>query len=349
MLRLWGARRFVESREARGETDWVNARLAEWAHTPPFAAQVPSLVHGLAPSDARAMLALQVAQEDQTSLADVGFWLYGAWASRLSASTVVAALELLAEKGTDRDQENALGILDQWLKAHDADVADGVRNVGLRLLYANAAASGDPSPMSSLYRALVFRQLSAPASEILPALESLMTRRSPLNEHDLELLGLAATSDGAATAQSVLGVLARGFIGPESYRWMFWFEDSHVLSRLAHLVGVEPVMDALREQAAIEWPKVIRHVNFGGDELDPLAARIIDETTDAAVLRAAQGQFVLERGAFFGPFHVRLEARLATATQIAAQHPSEKVRAWALEICSWLPDRIKEDRDRADD
>jgi hypothetical protein len=340
---------FVEGREARGETDWVNSRLADWAQAPLLAAHVPRLVHGLAPSDARATLAIEVAREDQTSVADVGFWLYGAWASGLRASTVAAALELLADKGTDRDRENALGILDQWLEAHHAGDASEVKDVGLRLLYANAAAPDDPSPMSSLYRALVFRRLSAPAGEVLPALESLISRRSSLDEHDLELLELAAASDGGATTRAVVGVLARGFADPEAYQWLFWLEESDLLSRLAHLVGVDLVMDVLRQQGSIEWPKVLRHVNFGGDELDPLAARIIDEAAGAAILRAAQGQFVLERGAFYGPFHVRLEARLAVATHIAASHPSEKVRAWALEICSWLPDRIKDERDRSDD
>jgi hypothetical protein len=308
---------------------------------------LPSAVRNLAPSDRRAILAIEAVEVGIAPDWDLSLLMYGAWAETLSGPVVVRLARALA-KGEARVVEHALGIVEQWL-SHKGNVPpDDLRSVALSLVDRTLEVERDATPMTSLLRSGVLRRLQLQTPELERRVTPLLRRGGRLDEYDLELVDHYLAS-GPAAATAMIQLLVDEIVSDDPAMWIFDVDDARLLSRAAAAGDVRSVADLIADRAKDRLPRVLDHVAVRGsaDGLDPLfAALLIPRVDEDEFRRAAASEFVLEERAFWGPYSKKLEERQAEAARLSEAHPDGGIRRWATWVQGLLEARIEEARRR---
>lgn len=319
---------------------WANTTLVRWLDGP-LAHLVVRGVRVLSPSDERARLAVQSVEAHAAEPSELGTFLYGAWARGLSSPVLCQVLAQLRDSGTESDVEAALGILDQWLGGDrdnqpDADLVAIARD----LLRMAIELSDRTSPMLGLYRAQVIVRLGLPFDERLALWTQLLSHTDTfLDSYDLDVLDALAAEEPEATLRAVLAVLV-GDQDTDFRPAVMWLEDAKLLSRLRKKLPEKSVVELVMEAAAPEtWPSLVAHIDFTGDEPDPLLVALIGNSDSEELQGRASYRAMYPGSAWSGPesAHLKLARDRVREWKASEDHPAA--------FLGWL-DRLIDDISR---
>lgn len=287
---------------------WANTTLERWLDGP-LAHLVVRGARFLPPSDERARLAVQSVEAHAAEPSELGAFLYGAWARDLSPPVLCQVLAQLRDSGAESDIEAALGILDQWLGGDgdnqpDADLAAIARD----LLRMAIGLSDRTSPMLGLYRAQVIARLDLPFDERLAFWTDLLSHIDTFpDSYDLDVLDALAAEEPEATVRAVLAVL----VGDQDTGFrpaVMWLENAKLLSRVRRNLPEQSAVELVMEVAPPEtWPSLVAHIDFTGDEPDPLLVALIENSDSEELQGRAAYRAMYPSSGWSGPESAHLE------------------------------------------
>ena len=273
--------------ESKG-SDWADSELSRWAEDAGLSPLVVRAAHSLPPSDTRCAIATRAVAEGAVDGSELGRFVYGAWASGLSAECVVVIAQLLRESAGPGDIPNALGILEQWLDQHPEPADATMAEICEELIEASIAEASDPTGMGYLSRSRILERLGLPHERRLKILlAQFEALDSFLDEEATNLLISLAAEDTLAVASAILSLIVGD--GQADYvPRLMWLEQLKVIT-LMHDHGDTDVV--VQQVMAIDqslWTQLLHHVDFGRREPDPVFLAMVEsELGDEAFVAAA--------------------------------------------------------------
>ncbi|RIK09792.1 MAG: hypothetical protein DCC49_05080 [Acidobacteria bacterium] len=317
--------------------DWSVGVLSGWIESPDLGVLVVRAAHVLPASPAIASLALEAVRRGTVDSAELGRFLFGGWARQLPAGDVAAILAELASAHTAVATEQALGILEQWADARpDTEVPDELGGVGRQLLDQTTGLGRHDRGMISLYRGKLVPRLRMTFSDRLDLfLELLRGMESFLTDDDLTILDALASERPKETVETLVALAA----APNELS-LGYMEHSKILSRLRAIAGTEILGESIAELPRDALPRLVGHIDFSGDEPDPLIGLLI-EMDGTGVRVQATTEFLYPEHGWTGLESVHFEERRAVVDHwMAIAGISAPFQEWLTDLASDLDERI---------
>ena len=105
-------------------------------------------------------------------------------------------------------------------------------------------------------------------------------------------------------------------------------QGSHLVSLVRAEAGTEVMWSAILESNADRRIRVLNHIDFTGDELDPLVIKWLEEQPSPEPEHELSMHFAYPHQVVTGSYATYLQGRLDTLRRWNAEHPSEAVRRW---------------------
>ncbi|MFF5227984.1 hypothetical protein [Dactylosporangium sp. NPDC000521] len=318
--------------------EWAVQRLRQWL-SQPLARLIPRAAHMLSASPELATIVLDAVRSEAVSAADLGRFLYGAWARELPAAQLSEIASLLAAEGDAVQVEHALGIISQWLDAHEEQEVDPqVVQTARAILMGTSQFGGRERSRSALYRERILSRLGLSASDDVEIVVELLSNLESFpSDHDLRLLDNILVKDSPKAVQALMQLIVPGD-GPAGLN-AFWLDRANLLSRMATQAPAE-VLSAIRNLDQSRWRELPAHVDFSGEPND-LIRLLVLESTDEVVGARAAFRFIYPENFWTGPESTYLQGRRAVVATWMSSSEGPRFIEWLSTIREEIDQRIQ--------
>lgn len=335
---------FIAARDARGSDEWATTQAREWLADADSIEQVPALVRALAPSDERALIAVEAVAAGADSY-ELSLFAFGSWVRPLEAATIVRIVEAL-NGNAGIVLEHALGIVSYWLDEPGHDASADLVAVALRLVDASLKDEGESTgAMTQHYRSHILSQIPDNAAELLPRVIGIFQASTHPGKDELNLVCRAASLDVGTTVDAMVGLVARAVAQTGEHMWAWRLSRVRLLSALADCTDTEVVAAALPNAGLNHPATLFRHVAVTQEtgSLDPMFAKLLElGGEDQTVWSAGAWAFEHPKDAVWGPESSHLRARAQAASDLAASSDEPLIQRWASWTNGLLTERAKE-------
>ncbi len=326
--------------DTHGEGNWATGVLEQLADST-NAQRVPELLRSLSLDEERAGIALDLIDEGKAEAGFLGHLLYGARIRPLNAPIAMRLMRAVCSAG---NVEAALGMLDQWLDANEHH-SDAMQDIAADLARRGVESSGT---MIDHYIERLVRHAVLDAEALLSVFESRSRNRDSLiSGLDVLLVESLIELAPAELASSFLSMIQED--EPPSFG-LFSASDLAVLSKLAGSIGAEAVWSRIGHWPELKLRRALHHMNWRGDEPDPLVARFLTSDRLEEVANEASICFFNTLGVVSGPYHLAMGGELARARCWREALADTSAVAWADNLIDgyvaqieWYKDREAED------
>jgi hypothetical protein len=330
---------YVIGRVRRGDTDWAESVIASWTHDSTLALGVAPVVHQIGANPKTLDLAIEPVEAGFAPLSTLNQFMLGAWIKPLSSDELNTLLLLYARQELEyHDLDAALHMLLFWLDDDANEPTEQLLETAKTLILKTQSfpdsSGGIPYVRSRLLKELPFSQ----DQRLQLILVALQQKTFPSDE-ELSILDDIARSDPEHVVHAVTELLLS-----DEFGWSLYLDRASLLSRLERATGSGVVIAEVINAGEEAQEQLLRHVDFLGDEPDPLLLALLESRSDESFSQEAATRFLYPGEVVTGSYAFYLEQRLGTLRQWDENSTSAKLHAWVSKLVPSLESAIEGER-----
>ncbi len=315
---------YVSGRGARNP-EWADQLLKEWLEEPGRGAEIPAAVGRLEPSNSRAELAVASVAKRLAPPSALSELSMGSWTRDLGLAAIDALLRTISADNSELAVRSALRMIDAWLDGHPGSGASLMSVASMMPILREAVTSHDASLTYSCWHTI--DRLGIAFDERLSLALLSLTKKEPLWKSELEAWKRLAREDGPRTARRLVNAIVEDREG-----WSIVIQGSRLLSLVRAEAGTETVWSAILETDPGPQIRLLSHIDFTQDELDPIVVRWFEQAPSPALNREVSNRFAYPHEVVTGSYAAYLQRRLEVLARWRDEHPSAAVRLWATRV-----------------
>jgi hypothetical protein len=317
----------LSTADASGDAEWATEVLVAVSQSDDVQ-RTPDLLRFVDLTPERLDIVLGLIADGRASAEALWQLLYGARIRELDVNAATRLIDIVAESGR---VEAALGMLDQWIDVNP-EATEDVRALAGQLTIAALTSTG--TTMNDFYVEKLLNMNVLEKDTIVEAWRARMENRSGLVEAvDVALTERALVADAGAYGRYVYEMIERQASGETSFG-TYASSDLALLSRLAACTSAESVWAELEHLPNDRMYWALHHMNWRGDEPDPLVRLFLTSPRLADLPSEAMAQFANTVGVVAGPYHLALERERGRARRWRDSLAGTDAEAWAERLAA---------------
>jgi hypothetical protein len=314
---------YVIGRIRRGDVGWASSTVSSWTSDESLAKGVAMVVHRMEASRETLELAIEPVLAGFAPLSTLNELMLGAWIKPLSPDELDHLLSIYAGRELGhRDVDAALHMLLFWLDDDENTPTTSLLATAEALIIKTASLP-DSSGGLPYVRSRLLKQLPFSNEQRLQLLLAAMQQTAFPSEEELDILEDLASTIPDKVVPAVVQILLGDELG-----FSLYLERANLLSRLEKAAGFKVVIEAVRTIEPDLQERLLRHLDFLGDQPDPVFLALLDSREDETFMRAAASRYLYPSQVVVGSYASYLERRLETLRQWEKSSNSARFQAW---------------------